>query len=111
MAAHQDDGPSSGLRGPHEILDSGIPGDGVAHEEGLDRAGFDRFGDFGGTVCAKPVSGDGLQERLDEPRFLTDPAVAEHLGAYAWFERLLHTLPPGRRRNERLDLRSQGKRP
>src|SRR3989442_1149662 len=111
MAAHQDDGPSRGLRGPHEMLDSGIPGDGVAHEEGLDRAGFDRFGDFGGTVCARPVRGDGLQQRLDEPRFVTDPAVAEHLRADARFERLLNPLPPWVRRTVRVDFRGQGRLP
>src|SRR2546425_1561188 len=71
MAAHQDDGPSSGLRGPHQILDPGIPDDGVAHEEGLDRAGFDRFGNFGGTAWTRTAPPAGLPQPPDGPPLVT----------------------------------------
>src|SRR5438093_538299 len=92
---------------PHEILDSGIPHDGIAHEEGLDRAGFDRFGYFGGSVCARSVRRNGLEQRLDEPRLVTDSAVAEHLCAHAGFERLLNPLHPRVGRTVRVDFRSE----
>src|SRR6266581_4288798 len=108
VAAHQDDGSPSGLRGPHEILDSGIPHDGIAHEEGLDRAGLDRFRNFGGSVRARPIRRNRLQQLLDEPRLVPDPAVSEDLCANTRFERLLNSLHPGLSRAVRMDFRNEG---
>src|SRR2546428_13565820 len=56
VAAHQDDGSPSRLRGAHEVLDAGIPHDGIAYEEGLDRAGRDRFRNFGGSSRPQPLA-------------------------------------------------------
>src|SRR3989442_4873287 len=63
VAAHQDDGSPSRLRGPHEVLDARIPHDGIAHEEGLDRAGLDRFRNFGGA----PLAPASPRHRLPPP--------------------------------------------
>ena len=95
MAAHQDDGPSRGLGGTHEVLDTDVAHDRVAHEEGFDRSRLDGFGDLGRSVCARPVRRDRLEQRLDQPRLVPDPAVSEHLRADAGLERLLDPLHPG----------------
>src|SRR5438093_2278387 len=108
VAAHQDDGSPSRLRGPHEVLDARIPHDGIAHEEGLDRAGLDRFRDSGGSVRARPIRRDRRQQLLDEPRLVPDPAVSEDLCANTRFERLLNSLHPGLSRAMRMDFRNEG---
>src|SRR5207249_11392049 len=61
----------------------------------------------GGTVYARTVRGNSLEQRLDEPRLVTDSAVAEHLCAHAGFERLLNPLHPRVGRTVRVDLRSE----
>src|SRR2546422_879168 len=107
-AAHQDDGPPRGLCGTHEVLDADTPHDRVAHEEGFDRSRLDGFGDLGRPVCARPVRRDRLQQRLDQPRLVSDPAIPEHLRADARLERLLDPLHPGAGRAMRVDFRSEG---
>src|SRR5438309_3175641 len=106
VSAHQDDGPSSGLRGPHEVLDSGIPHDRIAHQESLDRAGINRLGNFRGSVRARLVRRNRLKQLLDEPRLVTDPTVSEDLCAHAGFERLLNPLHP-RSEEHTSELQSQ----
>src|SRR3989475_3697864 len=108
VAAHQDDGSPSRLRGPHEVLDARIPHDGIAHEEGLDRAGLDRFRNFGGSVRARPIRRNRLQQLLDEARLLPDPTVSEHRCAHPRFECLPNSLHPGLSRAVRMDFRNAG---
>src|SRR2546427_459861 len=101
-------GGTRGLRGPHEILDPGIPDDGIAPEEGPHRAGLDRYRNFGGSVRARPIRRNRLQQLLDEPRLVPDPAVSEDLCANTRFERLLNSLHPGVSRAVRMDFRNEG---
>src|SRR3989454_9076032 len=108
VAAHQDDGSPSRLGGAQEVLDAGIPPDGIAYEEGIDLAGLDRSRNFGGSVRARPIRRNRLQQLLDDPRLVPDPAVSEDLCANTRFERLLNSLHPGLSRAVRMDFRNEG---
>src|SRR5256884_4860854 len=83
VTTHEDDGPTGRLGRAHELLDPGVAHDGIAHEEGLDRAGIGRLLHLRRTVGHRAVCGDRLEEFFDELRLVSDAAFAEHLGADA----------------------------
>src|SRR5439155_139305 len=109
VTTHEDDGPTGRLGRAHELLDPGVAHDGIAHEEGLDRAGIGRLLHLRRTVGHRAVCGDRLEEFFDELRLVSDAAFAEHLGADARPEGLLDPLHPRMRGAVDVDLRRQGR--
>src|SRR5438067_13834358 len=109
QATHPYDGYAGQLGVPNEIYDPLVAYDGIAHEEGLDRAGVRRLLHLRRAIGDRTVRGDRLEELLHELRLVSDPAFAEYLGADARPEALLSALHPRMRGAMDVDPGRQGR--